>query len=77
MFIYGTQIHKVPVVFFVLSSNCQKTKLVFYYMWVISFKIINKHSLNLIQKACVMIDVIRTKTHRIMLEAIIWPQVVY
>ena len=76
MFIYGTQIHKVPVVF-VLSSNCQKSKLVFYYMWVISFTIINKHSLNLIQKACVMIVAIRTKTHRIMLEATIWSQVVY
>ena len=31
-------------------------------MWEISFKIINKHYLNLIQKACVIVVVIRTKT---------------
>ena len=47
------------------------------YMWEISFKIINKHYLNLIQKACVMVVVIRTKTQWIMLEATIWFQVVY
>ena len=50
-------------------------KLAFYYMWVISFKIKNKHCLNLIQKACVMVVVIRTKTQRIKLEATILYQV--
>ena len=34
----------------------------------ISFKIINKHCLNLIRKACVMVAVIRPKTQWIMLE---------
>ena len=46
-------------------------------MWVISFiLIINKDYLNLLQKPCVMVVVIKTKTQRIMLEAIIWSQVV-
>ena len=51
----------------------QRNKLV-YYMWMIS---ISKHCLNLIQKACVMVVVIRTKTQWITLEATIWSQVVY
>ena len=71
MFICGAQIHKVLVVFALSSS-----KLVFYYMWVISFKVISKHCLNFIQKAFVMVEVIRTKTQSIMLEATIWSQVV-
>ena len=71
MFICGAQIHKVLVVFALSSS-----KLVFYYMWVVSFKVISKHCSNFIQKACVMVEVIRTKTQSIMLEATIWSQVV-
>ena len=67
MFICGAQIHKVLVV---------SSKLVFYYMSVISFKVISKHCLNLIQKASVLVEVIRTKTQSIMLEATIWSQVV-
>ena len=40
------------------------------------FKMINKHCLNLIQKGCVMVVAIRTKTQLIMLEATIWSQVI-
>ena len=72
----GTQILKVLVVF-VLSSTTVKKLNSFFYMWVISFKIINKHYLNLIQKACIMIIAIRNKTQWIMLEATIWSQVIY
>ena len=69
MFIYGTQIPEVLAVFVLTSTTVRETYYFFYYMCVISFKIINKHCLSLIQKACVMVVVIRTKTQWIMLEA--------
>ena len=75
----GTLIHSAPIPksclwehkrsfikflqFCTVLHNCQRSKLVFSHMWVISFKIINKHCLNLIQKACVMVIVIRTMNH--------------
>ena len=46
-------------------------------MWVISFKIINKHCLSLIQKACIMVAIIQNKTQSFMVEATILSQVVY
>ena len=75
MFIYGTQIYKILVVFALPVREL--IKLVFYDMRMISFKVINKHCLNLIQRACVMVVIIRTKTQRIMLEPTILSQVVY
>ena len=57
----GTQIHKVLVAF-VLSSTTAREVNWFFYMCVIRLKIINKHCLNLIQKACVRVVVIRSKT---------------
>ena len=63
--------------FCTVFHNCERSKLAFYYKWVISFQIINKNCLNLIQKACVMVLVTWTKTQWIMLEATIWSKVVY
>ena len=78
MFIYGTQIYKILVVFALPCTTVRELiKLVFYYMRMISLKVINKHCLNLIQKAWVMVVVIRTKTQRIKLEPTIFSQVVY
>ena len=62
---------------FALSFTTVRKVNYFVYMWVISFKIINKYCLNLIQKACKMVVVSRNKTQSVMPEATIWSQVVY
>ena len=46
-------------------------------MQVISFKIINKHCLKMVQKACIIIVAIGNKTQWIMFQATISSQVVY
>ena len=57
--------HERPSIKFLQFLHCPpqlpSTKLVFCYMWIISFKITNNHCLNLTQKALVMVAVIRTK----------------
>ena len=73
----GTQIHKVLVVFVLPFATVSKLNFFFFYLWVIVFKIVNKLCLNLIQKACIMVVVIRNKTQWIVLEATICSQVVY
>ena len=45
------QVCNVLVVFVLCSTTVRKVNL-FFYMWVMGFKIINKHCLNLIQEAC-------------------------
>ena len=59
MFIYGTQIHKVLVVDALSSTTVREINQFFYYMQAISFKIINKHCLNLMQKAFFFTDIYR------------------
>ena len=75
----GTQtfFHKILVFFVLSSTTVREVNYFFYYMCVISFKMINKNCLNLIQKACIMVVVIRTKTEWIILETTIWFQVAY
>ena len=71
----GTQIFKVPAVFVLPSITVIKINQLFY-LWVMNFKKINRHCLNLIQKDCIITVVNRSKTQLIMFTTI-WSQVVY